>query len=248
MIACCAIVGYGNEKHPLFEAIRNPLPEQQDVQTVEKLADVSQVILDAIDLANRTHTVIFQRYGDDNILPYIHVTLVFIHRLTFLPELIDLVGKKFPWKLLSQMLNTLMDSVQDAGRIEGEDFWKKKQPSPRPPEDRPLPEDYAMRGLLWTDDYFPAKHWDGEPRDDDEKYMELPSRVETRKERVLYLGCRIATREGGKWLRYDKASRKFSAAPEFEIDLTATSPGQQQHDPELLKDALHFTGPNGSRF
>ncbi|KAB5559824.1 hypothetical protein GE09DRAFT_1236173 [Coniochaeta sp. 2T2.1] len=101
MIACSAIAGYGNEKHPFFEAIRNSLPDYQGGQQVEKLDEIPKETLNAITLANRIQTVIFQRYGDNNILPYIHVTLVFMRRLTFLPEVNKIVAKEFPWKLLA---------------------------------------------------------------------------------------------------------------------------------------------------
>ncbi|KAB5514953.1 hypothetical protein GE09DRAFT_1161685 [Coniochaeta sp. 2T2.1] len=220
MIACCAIAGYGNERHPFFEAIRNPLPEQQGGQQVEKLDDVPKETMAAITLTNRTHTVIFQRYGDNNILSYIHVTLVFMYHLTFLPEVDNLVAKEFPWKLLTLMLNYLVDSAKDFERIEGEAFPNELE---KGDSRRPLPEDYAMRGLLWTDDYFPPGHFDGEQRDDDEKYMELPSMVESRKERVLYLGCHIAAR-GEQWLRYDRAEHRFHAT-------------ETKTDPEQLPDA-----------
>ncbi|KAB5515608.1 hypothetical protein GE09DRAFT_1208678 [Coniochaeta sp. 2T2.1] len=224
MITCCAIAGYGNERHPFFEAVRSPLPNQQAGQQVDKIDDVPKETIDAITLANRTHTVIFQRYGDNNILPYIHVTLVFMYRLTFLPEVNNLVAKEFPWRLLALMLNYLVDSAKDFERIEGEAFPNELE---KGDSRRPLPEDYAMRGLLWTDDYFPPKHFDGEQRDDDEKYMELPSMVESRKERVLYLGCRIAAR-GEQWLRYDRAEHRFSA--------TSTT-AETVADPEQLPDA-----------
>ncbi|KAB5566918.1 hypothetical protein GE09DRAFT_1273977 [Coniochaeta sp. 2T2.1] len=216
MIACCAIAGYGNERHPFFEAIRNPLSERQGEQPLEEL-DVPKETTDAITLANRTHTVIFQRYGDDNILPYIHVTLVFMYRLTFIPEVNNLVAREFPWKLLALMLNYLVysDSVENFERIEGEAFPEELE---KGDFRRPLPEDYAMRGLLWTDDYFPRGHFDREQHDDDEKYRELPSMAQTRKERVLFLSCRIAARK--PWLRYDRVGRRFSAVTtETDADL-----------------------------
>ncbi|KAB5572248.1 hypothetical protein GE09DRAFT_1025567 [Coniochaeta sp. 2T2.1] len=220
MIACCAIAGYGNERHPFFEAIRNPLSERQGGQPLEEL-DVPKETTVAITLANRTHTVIFQRYGDDNILPYIHVTLVFMYRLTFIPEVNDLVAREFPWKLLALMLNYLVYSVENFELIEDEPFPEELEKG----DFRcPLPEDYAMRGLLWTDDYFPRGHFDREQHDDDEKYRELPSMAQTRKERVLFLSCRIAARK--PWLQYDRVGRRFSAAT-TETDA----------DPEHLPDA-----------
>jgi hypothetical protein len=202
---------------------------------IEELEEIPKETMDAIALANRTHVVILQRFGDTNILPYLHVTLVFMHHLTFLSEVIDLVAQEFPWKLTALMLNTLLDSFQAYDRIEGESFPDNFE---KGESRRPLPEDYAMRGLLWTDRYYPNDLFSGEERDDDEKYMELPSMVEKRKERVLFLGCRIADR-GGKWLRYDQASHRFSAAPEFdvELDLLPTKHASTDQDLGQLPDA-----------
>src|SRR5436190_774706 len=90
------------------------------------------------------------------------------------------------------MLNTLLDSNPNFDRIKSSAF-----PQPEGGEaPRPLPEDFAMRGLLWVeypDEWFPTSRIS-----DDEKYFEVASMTESRKERVLWLGCRIA--EAGKWL------------------------------------------------
>lgn len=100
-----------------------------------------------------TRDNILHRFGDTNILPYLHTVMVFMHHLTFLPGAISLVGQEYPWKLTSLMLNTFLDKYTTYARIEGESF-----PEPEKGDNhRPLPEDYAMRGLLWTDRYFP--HW-----------------------------------------------------------------------------------------
>jgi hypothetical protein len=182
----------------------------------ELTEEVTKQVTDAIALANRTHNVILRRFGDPNILPYLHTTLVFLHHLTSISAAINLVGEEFPWKLTALMLNTLLKSFDDHARIEGESF-----PLPERREGhRPLPEDYAMRGLLWTDRYFPDGFFTYDLQDDDEKYMEAASFYEERRERVLYLGCRIAAaRQGAKWLRYDAKARQFSVAPEFDVDL-----------------------------
>ena len=81
------------------------------------------------------------------------MTLVFMHRLTFLPAVEERRGEGVPWKLLALMLNYLSDSVKDFDRIEGEAFPAELD---KGDSCRPLPENYAMRGLLWTDDYFPS--------------------------------------------------------------------------------------------
>lgn len=180
--------------------------------------EIPKQLIDAIVLANRTHNVILRRFGDTNILPYLHTTMVFMHHLTSLPAAINLVGQDYPWKLTSLMLNTLLVSYTTYPRIEAEAFPEPEKGN----NHRPLPEDYAMRGLLWTDRYFPKNFFTYALQDDDEKYMELASFVEDRKERVLYLGCRIAA-QGGRWLRYDADAHRFSVAPEFDVELEALS-------------------------
>jgi hypothetical protein len=180
--------------------------------------EIPKQLIDAIVLANRTHNVILRRFGDTNILSYLHTVMVFMHHLTSLPAAINMVGQEYPWKLTSLMLNTFLDSYSAHPRIEGEAF-----PEPeRGVNHRPLPEDYAMRGLLWTDRYFPDDFFTYDPQDDDEKYMELASFYEERKERILYLGCRIAA-QGGRWLRYDADAHRFSVAPEFDVELEGLS-------------------------
>jgi hypothetical protein len=42
--------------------------------------------------------------------------------------------------------------------------------------------------------------------------------MEKRRERVLWLGCRIAEREGGKWLRFDKETRRFMVNAAFDVE------------------------------
>ncbi|OIW31112.1 hypothetical protein CONLIGDRAFT_573632 [Coniochaeta ligniaria NRRL 30616] len=222
---CCSIASYGDEKGPIFNAIRNPPTEPAIDQPMADSGMPEEVptkqLIDAIALANRTHNVILRRFGDTNILPYLHTVMVFMHHLTFLPGAISLVGQDYPWKLTSLMLNTFLDKYTTYARIEGGSF-----PGPERGENhRPLPEDYAMRGLLWTDRYFPQDWFTYELQDDDEKYMELASFYEERKERLLYIGCQIAA-QGGKWLRYDSETHRFSVAPEFDIELEGLSTTQ----------------------
>jgi hypothetical protein len=148
------------------------------------------------------HKVIFQRFEDPNVLPYLHVTLVFIHFLTFLPgEEVSFVFQELPWNFLSITLNFFTKRIQDFSYVEAEVF---------PTSGRPLPEDYIMRGLPWADRYHPRQYFEENKADDDERYMEWGSMALTRMKRVLYLGCRIAA--GGRWLRYN--NHRFSSADE----------------------------------
>jgi hypothetical protein len=178
-------VSYGNEEGLIYKAIRNHLTEASE-EIPEASEEIPKQLSDAIALANSTHNVILRRFGDTNILSYIHTVMVFLHHLTSLPEAINIVGQEYPWKLTSVMLNWILNSYGAYPRIEGEAF-----PEPeRGDNHRPLPEDYAMRGLLWTYRYYPDDFFTYDTQDDDEKYMELASFYEERKERILYLSYR----------------------------------------------------------
>ncbi|KAK3371626.1 hypothetical protein B0T24DRAFT_650510 [Lasiosphaeria ovina] len=206
-----AILGYGSNRNPIFSAIKQiRSSESHDQHMLGGWAEDStpQELVASLKLANGTHDVVLRRFGDPNILPYLHVILVFVHYLTFAPAAMSYLAPGFPWKLTAHILNTLLDSYQTYSRIEGEAFPQAEN-APK----RPLPEDYAMRGLLWADKYFPDEWFSSQERiDDDEKYFEVPSMSEDRKERALYLGCRIAA-QGGKWLRYNSETHQFSVSP-----------------------------------
>ncbi|KAK0627189.1 hypothetical protein B0T14DRAFT_130406 [Immersiella caudata] len=213
---CCAITRYGSNSNPVYGAIKHTRGEQQDQQmsgsSIEEARDLAVVL----KFANRTHDVIFRRHEDPNILSYVHIVLVFIYQSTFSEETMEYLAPEFPWKLMSLMLNTLLKDRPAYNSIESEDF-----PHPEGPP-RPLPEDYAMRGLLWAEKYYPSGWFSNENIEDDEKGLEAASMGEERKIRVLYLGCRIA-REG-KWLRYDSKTHQFSVNPEFDIKLASSAP------------------------
>ncbi|KAK3366678.1 hypothetical protein B0T24DRAFT_651219 [Lasiosphaeria ovina] len=164
----CAILGHGNDSNPIFSALKQPRSDETHDQPMQRgwgENPVSQELLDALKLANGTHNVVLRRFGDPNILPYLHVTLVFVYHLTFAPEAMAHLAPGFPWKLLALTLKTLLDSCQSYSRIESE-------------------KDYAMRSLLWADKYFPDDWFSTDKIDDDEKYFEVPGMIEDRKERA----------------------------------------------------------------
>ncbi|KAH7312114.1 hypothetical protein BKA65DRAFT_574916 [Rhexocercosporidium sp. MPI-PUGE-AT-0058] len=90
-------------------------------------------------------------------------------------------------------------------RIESTDF-----PLPAKNDVRPFPEDFAMRGLLWADGYFPEKWFLNDKIDDAEKCLEAASMTDNRKERILWLACRIGAL--GEWIQYDSGARRFSTS------------------------------------
>ncbi len=99
-----------------------------------------------------------------------------------------------PWYELAAYLNKLaLHRLDD--RLLGDSF-----PGPRDPREhiRPLREDFAITGQVWTEHYLPEDWFQKAVVDDEDRDLELPSMTETRRERVLWLAVRIANvRPGG---------------------------------------------------
>jgi hypothetical protein len=90
-----------------------------------------------------------------------------------------------------------------------------------------------LRGFQWSDRYLPDKWYDtAEKIDDDEKYFEVPSMMEERRERVVWLGSRIA--ESGLWLRLEKTEggrKRFGVNPVYDVVLDDLDVGPQPPTP-----------------
>jgi hypothetical protein len=143
---------------------------------------------DAQNLSNTLHEVILPRIGDANVLPFIHVTLSFMYSMSRHPNAMVVLEAKFPWELLANMLNALLrpSSHETFHTIETEGF-------PRPPKtgnERPFPEDFALRSPLWSEEYFPDA-WFTHEEVDEEKYHERASMTAQRRTRDDWLGFAI---------------------------------------------------------
>lgn len=179
------IPGYDHPVEPI-----DPLNQQDDHAHVNLISSTGREVEEALQLSMRTHEIVFGRFGDTNVLPYLHTSLVFIHHLSHFSAAVHAeLERNFPWKQLALMLNTLTaDNEVAFSRIEADKF-------PTPPESaksRPLPEDFAMRGLLWANQYFPRDWFDpSKVDDDDEGYLEVSSMAQERTERILWLGRQL---------------------------------------------------------
>ncbi|KAH6653620.1 hypothetical protein BKA67DRAFT_679482 [Truncatella angustata] len=79
---------------------------------------------------------------------------------------------------------------------------------------------FTWTGLLWVERYYPVD-WFTNGKIDDEKYFEVASMTDKRKERILWLGCRLASRRRG--LVYNKESHHFAVLSTFEKDISSLS-------------------------
>ncbi|OTA99254.1 hypothetical protein M426DRAFT_27666 [Hypoxylon sp. CI-4A] len=223
---CCGLLSYGQDDNVILKAIR----PQHIEETAEPGPDSgkpykpSRVEEGALTLFEGTCDIVLRRLGDLNTLPFLHVVMVFIFHLSHFQGAVSFIEKVFPWKLLSLQLNSLLLSYRDHHRIHDESFPRQdKELAPRP-----LPEDFAMKGLVWVDKYFPVDWFSNDKIDDDEKYFEVPSITDDRKERILWLGCRIA--KCGKWLTYDEQLHQFGVTSEFEKEINEVAKDSEMVD------------------
>ncbi|KAF2965594.1 hypothetical protein GQX73_g7981 [Xylaria multiplex] len=211
---CCALLSYGREENVIMRLIHSQDNEKQG-QTTGSVADVpkpTRDFEDALYLAMKTHEVVFNRQDDANVLPYTHVVLVFMLYLTRFPSALAQVEHLFPWKPLSLKLNELLSSCNNYDRIRSGEFPRESNNPPRP-----VPEDFALKGLVFVDQYYPSDWFSNDKIDDDEKYFEMASMTGVRKERILCLGYKIA--QSGKGLTYDEGANRFGVFPQYERDI-----------------------------
>jgi hypothetical protein len=201
----CLLLEYGSDSNVLMRGIsRNPGVVDDSNVPGERFEK-------ALSFSIETYVTVIKRWDDISILPFIHTTLVFLAHMSRHPAAMAYIEKEFPWKLTAIIMNELSKSCEITSHIKNTEF-------PRPPKNqlpRPLPEDYAMRGLVYSEDYFPADWFSDDKIDEDEKYFELASMVDDRRERILWLGRKIS--RSGRWLVWDDNSRMFDADATYHI-------------------------------
>ena len=146
----------------------------------------SQIHL-ASHLVSITSTVYLQRSLDSNVFPTVHVYFVFVWSLVSVEHAMLLVEKDIPWGVMCLFLNAWVKPRETPSKLQGSQF-----PKAGDGPDRPLPEDFIMRGQLWCQWYFPIRWFEDAAIDDEERTLELPSMTAPRIERILWLGYRIA--------------------------------------------------------
>ncbi|KAK8139948.1 hypothetical protein PG984_000014 [Apiospora sp. TS-2023a] len=211
---CCALLSWGKDSF-VYQTIRpKRLKESDTLFNARQIPDPSEQrnatrLEETRHLVEGTYGKVFSRLADPNTLPFLHSTLVFYRFLISYPSAMDLLEETFPWKMVSMLLNALLSSCRGYERIQSSEFPRPVRQLPRP-----LPEDFALRGLLWADKYFPSDWFSNDKIDDDEKHLEVASMTDERKERILWLGVSIARHD--KWLLYDEEFHRFSVPSRFE--------------------------------
>ncbi|RPB22750.1 hypothetical protein L211DRAFT_869220 [Terfezia boudieri ATCC MYA-4762] len=151
--------------------------------------------------------LVLERVNDNYVLPHVHTWMVFLYHMTNSTPAMRLIEQDFPFESLASFLNSLimaeaesLSQVESTIHFEIDEFPKRSG--------RPLPEDWTLRGLEFTRNYFPSGWIEEAKVDDEERLLELPSFLAARKERILWLGYMIA--KGGDWLSYSAKTETFS--------------------------------------
>jgi len=134
--------------------------------------------------------------------PLVHVYLAFLNSIVHTESALKPLECHVPWAEIASFLTSLAKTDSMSLKVLNKDF-----PKPDKGIGRPLPEDFTMRGHLWSEDLYPYTWFSDAAIDDEERALELPSMAGPRRERVLWHGHRIAASK--KWLLYDESSKTF---------------------------------------
>lgn len=162
-----------------------------------RLETIKSELLASKDLAHHSHlvfssfltfetfSIVLDQIGNKSVYPTVHVALAFIWCLADSNDSIKHVEAFVPWSNIVRFLNTMIRDDTDIDAIESEDF-------PIPEDRRQLPEDFCVRGHLWSRNYYMPDFFENYPEEHDGRWVETPSLSVFRAYRCLWVGVRIA--------------------------------------------------------
>ncbi|KAG9257762.1 uncharacterized protein F5Z01DRAFT_414620 [Emericellopsis atlantica] len=198
----CNLLGYWHQNGNEF----------RDNEATRAEFDVSLIFL------TQVYEIAIRRTGDTNTLPFAHTILTFLLHVSKYPAAMARIAERFPWDLTADMLNYWLFTARN--NKSNPQFREETFPGSHGEQQptRPLPEDYAMRGLWYTDDYFPMNWFRNSKVEFEERYFERRSLVDLRVERILWIAMRLS--KAGDWLVFDVSLEKFGAAGRFVMDVS----------------------------
>ena len=182
--------------------------EQPPVQlslTAEDM-DLSKIVVSyASDLTFSMFEIVLaeSNWERNHILPMVHVKLVFIWCISSIPEAMQPLEKDMPWTAICSYLNYL---AAQSGALTDK-IWDTTFPDAQGTTGRPPPEDYIIRGQVYTQRFFPPTWFSDAKVDDEERMLEQSSHDSYRNIRVLWLAARICSTK--QWICFDQDSQKF---------------------------------------
>jgi len=232
---CMALMSYGNENNALAQFIKSTTGIKNNTSAVQTPVTADLVFQDAMKLFHKTAQLHFGHKGNLNVLPYVHVTLVFLQYMADIEGALHLISLNFPWKDLCAMLNNVLELLRPTGlqtiiadkfpmptdtrtivdhlavlAIQDKPDATASTRSIRSTDDfGPLPEDWAMRGLIWSQKSLP-EDWFSDPNLEPEKQF-MESKTETqvyRPERIAWLAIQLSRTEAP--IEFDAVTKMFS--------------------------------------
>lgn len=180
------------ERHDL----QKPRIPERDLASKLKENEEDLTFCRSTKFTHETLALVLRRIGDKNVLPHVHIMLSFFATFAAVEQIHHLIDHA-PWADIVTFLNILIktENQQTQGRDINESITRPVftvDGENEAPDELPLPEDYLIRGLIWTEEYLPAK-WFDKGHDEEERYLELASTARMRSERVLRLGYRLSS-------------------------------------------------------
>lgn len=185
----------------------DPTPLPQPSQSTDTPADDPSsansdepptLIAPSSRLTSITFDVCLRTPENVNVYPIVHVYLSFLWSLILVQQacryfdqdpVLVAIEREVPWIAICLFLNHLAADP----RIKNAKVRRPQFPKSAREGTRPLPEDFILRGQLYTLWLFPRNWFSAAMIDDDERALDPPSMALSRKERILWLGHRIAT-------------------------------------------------------
>ena len=199
-VNCGAMLGYGKEGAVLMEYFKKQCsqPEMDITSKIKSTKDYwasaplpcaplgKSDLKDTDDFESFSYTTyltfhvlsfVLRHIGNKNVMPHVHVSLVFLWNLALTPPAMKLVEMEIPWQKLVTFLNSLQQPLEGS-------HWAPH-----------LPEDRLIRGQLWSSCYYRDGFFEqhSPSADEDERFMDLPGMSVTRAERCRWLGHRLAS-------------------------------------------------------
>lgn len=160
---------------------------------------------------------VLRRIGDPNVLPLLHVMLIFFWQLSRTPQGAVFLERSLEFGLLCDYLNGLEDPAEHTPQLPYLNF-----PTSLQTQEQPLPEDFILRGQIYASGVYPRSWFESASTIDmDERSIEQPLvMTKIRTVRVKWLAAKIALirakltspeiNRRRRWLNWDSRTGKFS--------------------------------------
>ena len=180
---------------------KRPLPPKVNVQMPRPPPSEAAIfiIAQASRLGFFTLSVALKRPQDANVYPLVHMYLAFLRSLVNVDEIWGIIEKDVPWGEMCSFLNILVSEFELLHSKNQERAQSRLRSKEIPNREQgtfdggPLPEDYILRGQLYSSWLYPATWFIDPMDDDDDRYIKMPLMDVTRLERILWLGHGIAS-------------------------------------------------------